>query len=144
VFNFMVDNSIRYAAGGRAPYMDGSIAINTYRNLFDTTVGGNAAVNSPGFHAQELYHNSVAEAEVNMKLAVRAEANPFSGPAAQNGVRVIDGVGNFIEVTGIGALAWYTATGTMPASAAYKVDVQAKAAILDRVNVYAVSLFEVD
>lgn len=111
-----------------------------WANVIDTAMPAiNAA--SPGFVWESEYHNTYSRTDVPVVLAVYATRS--AGIGGQTGeVKIDDGAGNIIAITGIVAAGWYTQAGTLPAAAATKYDVQARAPTGGTVRVDAVSVYE--
>jgi hypothetical protein len=131
-------NFTGWEAGGSSRLPDfWSIA---YTNILDETSTTVTAA-SPGYEVELSYHRSLAGSTTKVKLAVYAERT--AGVGTNSKVRVTDGT-NHVEVTGItGGAAWYTTTGTLPASE-LKLDIQLLSSSATTIKIYAVSLWEVD
>lgn len=113
----------------------------TYTNILD---GSSTTVTSstPGYHITEIYHNSASATTVPVEIAVYAQRTAGAGTTSNNKVRLTDGT-NHLEVTGITSTpGWFIATGTLPASANMKLDLQVASDAVDTLAIHAVSVYE--
>lgn len=139
---------LRYNHGGYLMYYQAkpgahiTTTSTSYVNLLDTALGtGGMGANSPGYVIDLQHRNLLGSAEIPVRLSVRAEQDG----AENRGEVALFETGTpgspAINVTGIGTIGWYTATGTLAASdLKYDLMAQLTAASATAVDVTAAML----
>lgn len=118
-----------------------TVVATAYTNILDAS-STTVTSSTPGYHVNLQYHNSASATTVPVEMAIYAQRTAGVGDTAFNKVRLTDGT-NSVEVTGVGNTAgWFTATGTITASADLKMDLQGNVAAGDTMKVHAVSVYE--
>jgi hypothetical protein len=110
----------------------------TATNIIDGATAGYSA-SAPGFMLDLQHKATASRSTVPVVLAVYADTTV----GGSTGLVKLDNGSDSVSVTGITTADWYTGTGTLPAAAADKYDLIAKANAAGKdVRVHAAALFE--
>lgn len=132
--NFIRDSSVLVPIVNSASFL----------NIADMVSGPGVAANTPGCILANAYHNSRDQAEVPLKFAFRGQKTAgIGGNNRNNAARIWDGA-NALGVDTIIGDGWYTATGTLPATAGTKFDFQVKTDPVHTVRCDAICVWEED